>query len=170
MEYHNLIHEFNRGKEETFKTIFYMYYTDILRFTWSIVKDEQQAEDITLITFQSLFNRCNKFSNIENIKAFLFISAKNSALNYLIAKERNLKRNNKYTELHSQETLIIESELLDKIYSAIEQLPDECKRVFKMIYYDELPPNEIAKLLNITVQTVYAQKHRAIKSLKLKLL
>lgn len=171
MEDHNLIHEFNRGKEEAFKTIFYMYYQDVFRFIWSIVKNEADAEDIALITFQSLFQRCTTFHNIQNIKAFLFLSAKNSTRNYFKLTKNAEIRNKRYSDsLQEIEYALIESELLELIYKAIELLPEECKRVFKLLYYDNLPPNEIAKLLNITVQTVYAQKHRAIKSLKLKLL
>jgi RNA polymerase sigma-70 factor (ECF subfamily) len=171
MEDHNLIREFNHGKEEAFKTIFYMYYHDVFRFIWSIVKNEVDAEDIALITFQSLFNLCTKFHNIQNIKAFLFLSAKNGSRNYLKLTKNAEVRNKRYSDSQQEiEHLVIESELLELIYKAIEQLPVECKRVFKMLYYGELPPNEIAKLLNITVQTVYAQKHRAIKALKLKLL
>ena len=171
MEDHNLILEFNRGKEEAFKTIFYMYYQDVFRFIWSIVKNEVDAEDIALITFQSLFNLCTKFHNIQNIKAFLFLSAKNGSRNYLKLTKTRETRNKRYSDSQPEiEYLLIESELLELIYKSIELLPDECRRVFKMLYYDELQPNEIAKLLNITVQTVYAQKHRAIKALKLKLL
>jgi RNA polymerase sigma factor (sigma-70 family) len=63
----------------------------------------------------------------------------------------------------SSEQLKIEAELLRNIHAAIEKLPEKCKLVFVLTYFDGLRSDEIAKKLNITVSTVASQRQRAIK-------
>ena len=53
---------------------------------------------------------------------------------------------------------------MEAIHNAIENLPEECRRIFKVLYYEELQPAEVAELLQISVNTVYVQKSRAVST------
>ncbi|MNL56682.1 ECF RNA polymerase sigma factor SigW [compost metagenome] len=64
---------------------------------------------------------------------------------------------------------IIESELIEKLYQAISTLPEGCKKVFKLGYLEGLSNTKIAETLNISVNTVRAQKQRGLKALKTRL-
>jgi RNA polymerase sigma-70 factor (ECF subfamily) len=64
---------------------------------------------------------------------------------------------------------IVKAEVLARIYRAVETLPDGCKKIFEMSYFEELKNPEIAEILEITVNTVKTQKYRAIKILNEKL-
>jgi RNA polymerase sigma-70 factor (ECF subfamily) len=63
----------------------------------------------------------------------------------------------------------IRDELYEKVQAAIENLPEECRKIFKMLYIDELKPSEIAEILKIAPSTVYNQKQNALKALRLTL-
>jgi RNA polymerase sigma-70 factor (ECF subfamily) len=120
-----------------------------------------------------LFDRCDKFETEINIKAFLYVTCRNSGINYINAKEQERQRLKQFSLLLSNEgeseiIYNINNELVAAVNRAIEELPDSCRKVFEMLYYEELAPAEIAGKLNITVSTVYNQKSRAIKALRLK--
>jgi RNA polymerase sigma-70 factor (ECF subfamily) len=57
-------------------------------------------------------------------------------------------------------------ELNDKITEAIEKLPSECKRIFKMSRFDGMKYAEIAAQLNISVKTIETQISRALSRLR----
>ena len=65
---------------------------------------------------------------------------------------------------------IIREEVLHEVYAAIEALPFQCRRVFKMCYVDGLSNPEIAERSNLSVHTVKNYKVRAIGLLRLKFL
>ena len=52
---------------------------------------------------------------------------------------------------------------------AIQELPTECGRVFKLAYVDGFSNDEIATQLSISVNTVKAQKNKAKIQLREKL-
>ena len=60
---------------------------------------------------------------------------------------------------------MIEEELLGQLYRAIEELPTECARVFKL-GLEGLSNQEIADTLKVSIHTVKTQKQRAMTTLK----
>ena len=53
-----------------------------------------------------------------------------------------------------------------KLYEEIEKLPDQCKKVFKAIVFDDLKYKEAAARLNLSVNTVKTHFARALKQLR----
>ncbi len=60
----------------------------------------------------------------------------------------------------------MEAEILWELFSKIEELPSECRKVFRMSYIDDMTNQEIADKLGISVNTVKSQKARAKNILK----
>lgn len=59
-----------------------------------------------------------------------------------------------------------ETEMFEEIFTAIEELPAECRRIFKMSYIEHLSIQEIAKQLDIAETTIKTQRARAKKYLQ----
>jgi len=170
-----LMGSFKNGQEKAFSKIFDLYYKSLCYFANPITQDSQQAEDIVSECFFKLWQARDSFSSLKKVKAFLYVSCRNACLNYL----RNLKRRNAAQELYlsqfemSEDIIlyqIIETEVLSALSNEIEELPDKCKEVFKLIYMDNKKTDEIAELLGISVKTVRGHKARAIDLLKSQLL
>ena len=60
---------------------------------------------------------------------------------------------------------IEETELRIRIYAAIDQLPDQCRKVFEMSRFEELKQQEIADKLGISIKTVKNHITIALKQL-----
>lgn len=63
----------------------------------------------------------------------------------------------------------VRSDLLDAIHRAAKKLPGNCRRVFQMLFLDNLETVEVAQQLNISVENVRNQKKRALQLLRLEL-
>ncbi|MCS3801027.1 RNA polymerase sigma factor [Niastella sp. OAS944] len=168
----DMIQDFQQGSEKAFQMVFDHYYRRLVGFVSKLTDNEQEAQDISLRTFQTLFKRCQLFNSENNIRAFLYVSARNNSLNYLKAKKRLDRKKKTLFEKLSNDTRVcyaysITEDVVEIIQAAIEALPPESKRVFKMLYYEDLKPSEIAEILQISVNTVYNHKSLAIKKLRL---
>lgn len=172
-EFNNVILTFNDDNEQTFNKIFNHFYPGLLFFSHKLTGSKEEAEDISLRVFQKLFERWHFFETETQIKGFLYISAKNSCLNYLKARKQHRQKLSEYARQISSSFSHYEyeiiNELLDTVNTVIKKLPEKRRQIFKLIYIDELKPAEVAIQLSITERTIYNQASQAMKTLRLEL-
>jgi RNA polymerase sigma-70 factor (ECF subfamily) len=167
---------FNQGNDRAFQVIFEQYNKVLFTCAIQLVKDKEQAEDIVSETFAKLWQRHEVFQTEDHVKAFLFVTTRNASLNYLRHIQRKTASQSELSYLQKDKddqdviTDIIEGELLKKIYPLIETLPDKCRKIFKLIYFEDASTDEVAEKLRISPRNVLNQKRRAILLLKKKLL
>ena len=63
------------------------------------------------------------------------------------------------------ETAMISAERIKQIENAIDQLPPQCKIIFKLAKEDKLKYKEIAQLLAISIKTIDNQLSSALKKI-----
>lgn len=163
---------FINGKPGGFNAVFNLYYTQISYFCEKLTGSHEEGEDIAAQTFTKLFKMHDRFNTLTNIKAFLFITARNNCLDYLRSLQRKRSHEKQLSEMADEKMVdnkIIESVIIKEVYEAIEQLPPECRRVFKLLYVYGMKPAEIAQELSITQSTVRNHKKRAIELLRISL-
>jgi len=162
------------GDEHAFEWLYRKYHPLLVVFALKYVDNYEDGQDIANEVFIKLHKHRERFEDEAHIRAFLYVSVRNLSLNYLKMKKRHGARGLEYLELLPDDTLLkydymIRAEIVEKVHEAIDNLPDECKRIFKMLIYDELKPAEIAMALNITVNNIYVQKNRALSILRIKI-
>ncbi len=124
--------------------------------------------------FIRLWEKHPDFDNHKNTKAVLYISVKNASLSY-IKKRRNNRINQEalsYLLKKESEDFILNeitrAEVLREIYTEMQKLPPECKKVMNLYFQKGLDHKSIADQLGVTVSTVKNQKARGIMLLKKK--
>jgi len=165
---------FRNGDQLAFREVFNAWYKPLYYFVNKLIDSKEEAEEIVQNSFIKLFERYALFETAANIKAFLFVTARNNSFDYLRSLKVQKEKQQAFFEAMQDETFFqyeyeIKGELVEMVRAAIEELPEECRRIFKMLYYEELSPAEVADILNITVSTVYNQKSRAVKALRITL-
>ena len=157
--------------EHAFSQLYMALMPNLLQFAQSIIKKKELAEEIVSDVFIRIWQNKEFISEIENLKLYLFISTKNTALNYL---SRHYRKNVlSLDEMnipvssvnYNPEQILITSELINRINSAISMLPSRCKLIFKMAKEDGLKYAEIAQLLNISVKTIDNQLAIAVRKI-----
>lgn len=157
------------GDPAAFASLFRKYYEPLYQFAGRFVKDAQTAESIVQDVFVKIWEKREEWNVQHNVKSYLYTSVKNHSLNHL-KRERVLISMSESTDhqddlVSSPEKALIESEMIEAVQEAIEKLPQQCRRIYRMKRYDDLTYSEIAEVLNISINTVKTQMRRALKSL-----
>jgi RNA polymerase sigma-70 factor (ECF subfamily) len=168
-----IIRNFKAGDTRSLEALFRLYYNPLCLFAERLVRNRQAAEDIVEESFLKLWSKHEDFNQVQNIKAFLYITTRNSCLNLLKQEQRDALSRQQLAYLSDQKegfilNEMIRAEVLQKIQSEIEKLPDQCRKIFELCYLDGLKNFEIAQLLRISIHTVKNQKARAVQILKVK--
>ena len=123
-------------------------------------------------TFVYLWQNQNDFTDVVSTKVFLYRTIKNKCLNQLKHQKVKDKLQENPNKSDSEENLFeqnyIKEETVRLIYQAIETLPDNCKSIIELALKGLKNP-EIAKELNISVNTVKTHKKTAYSLLRIKL-
>lgn len=167
-----LLEEFQSGDRIAFEKIFRLFNSALIFFAGRLLDSYEQidSQEIVMDVFLRLNDKRTDFATLSNIKAFLYISVKNRCLNAIEKEKVRLKRFDKYIhdfDEAEQSVLskIVQAEVLQELYAAIELLPESYRIVMQKII-DGKSAKEISRELGIPVSTVNTQKSRAISQLK----
>ena len=162
-----LIEELISGKELAFDELFRKYYRRLVYFAMNVVKNKDSAEEVVQDLFVTLWEKKDKLQLKVSLKAYLYRAVYNNSVQYYKKQQRFVYNDVALLEeLSDDYTDILEqSELEERIYQTIEQLPEKCKEIFKLKRFDELKNREIAEKLKISIKTVETQMTRALKYL-----
>ncbi len=166
---HTLSERIKNGDKKAFRILFDRYYRSLCFFACKYVNNLTTAEDLVQELFLKIWDNRTELVFERSLKSYLYTSIKNSCLNHL----KHLQVENKYIqdkqELESRaffQEQMEQEELHRAIYSAINQLPPSCRKVFELSRFNGLKHKEIAKEMGISVNTVKAQMVKAIKTLR----
>jgi RNA polymerase sigma factor (sigma-70 family) len=151
---------------QQFEDVFKEHYSILFRYVKSIIKDDDQAKDVLSDLFLNLWLQKDKLQ-IQNIKAYLFRSARNAALKSLSARSAdasiedcwNITEDafNPLERIVAKESVKIVEELMNK-------LPTTRKEIIHLRLCG-LKNHEIAKALDITEKKVEHNMREAIEQL-----
>jgi RNA polymerase sigma-70 factor (ECF subfamily) len=169
-----LVKTMQRGDLKAFNQLFEEFYAPLFYYSRHLIHNEEEAKDIVLTCLYKCWERREQFVHYQHLKSFLYLAVRNAGLNYLKKEQRTTTRMQDFllsAELIEQEDdyPAMEAEVLKRVYKAIEQLPDKCRRIFELTYLEGKSVAEIAELLNITPTNVSVQRHRALTLLRLTL-
>lgn len=157
------------GDAKEFSFLFKKYYAVLYRFAGRFIKDGPTAENIVQNVFVNLWIEREKRNIQTNLKAYLYQMVHNQSLNLLKQEQKSIAYEEKTLVYHktapSPEENTAEKELQLAVQGAIDKLPERCRQIYLMKRYDQMKYTEIARTLNISVNTVKTQMKRALKSL-----
>ena len=150
----------SKSREADFRQIYTASYDKAYKVAYYICKNEEDAKDILSEFYSKLWSKNMDYSTVENLENYLLISVRNHTLNFLKKNKAKL-----YQELTEQiESTIREdrtavddictAETKKEIISAIEELPEKRKHIFKLSRFEDKTTQEIASANNISIKTV----------------
>ena len=168
----SLLSRFNSRDNAALAELYNLYYDELFYFTNQLYRNSNiEACDILHDIFIKIWvSKTLKFETLKNIKAYIYVSIKNSFYDYI----SHNKCVDKYTEISKSNpsnfiSEIIESETLSIISKATELLPEETSKIFKMIL-DGWSVKDISASIGCSKSYVYQKKEEAVKILKDKIL
>jgi len=162
----------SQGDQHSFRLLFDQFADCLTRFAQSILRSKDAATEVVDDVLVKIWKNRETLPQIENLRVYLYMATKNTALNYLSNKARQMITepfNEIDVELkdeHNPDQQMITKELTKRIHDTVQELPPRCKMIFKLVREDGLKYKEVAAILKISENTVDAQMVIAIKKIK----
>lgn len=162
--------------EQAFELLFRRYYIRLVGFANKFIANTSESEEIVQEVFLCIWKKRDQLQLNNEIRPYLFKSVQNLCFNFI---EHQKVVDNYYSVIEvvyknqSEDFNTYESvsyhEFQAKAETAIESLPEQCRRIFQMSRQDGLKYTEISEKLGISIKTVETQMSRALLKLKTEL-
>lgn len=159
------------GDEQAFEFFYKKYLMLLTGIAYNKTGDREVAEELVQDTFINLYQHKMSLDANTSIKAYLYIILKNKITDFY-RQEVVHQRYADYIVNHtSSETVsplaYVETRELEKILKeAINNLPPQCQKVFRLSREQYLSDKEIATEMDISVKTVEQHKGKALRLLR----
>lgn len=151
-----------------FEEIYSQHWEKLYAFCFKLTRDEHLSENIVQEVFTDLWERRSKI-HILSVENFLFRAVKNQIFKEYRKQTFSTTMLEEQFEDYVQESAASsESDILDKLYMLLDELPPKRKEILIMNKLDELDIQQIADRLNLSKQTVKNQLSSALQQLRLK--
>ena len=158
----------NIQTEQRYNEIVENYSDMIFRIAYQYLFNKYDAEDIVQEVFIAIWESDKKYNSYHGFRAFLYDSVKNRCLNYL--KHQEVERRHAEILLQEQDEededhRLMREEMYRALHRAVDELPERCRQVFKL-HLQGKKNEEIAQMLELSVETVKTQKKKAMYFLR----
>ncbi|MDO6429862.1 RNA polymerase sigma-70 factor [Flavitalea sp. BT771] len=153
---------------QAFEHYYKEHYRTFLLAACNYLKDPGLAQEVVNDVFLRLWEDAGSITIQSSLKAYIYRAVVNRSLNEL-DKHKRERAHQAELRHRPEETFELkemeENELKIRLYKAIDQLPEQCLRVFRMSRFEELKQQEIADRLGISIKTVKNHITHALKQL-----
>ncbi len=148
-----------------------IFWVDVFSFVMKKVRDENDADEITVNVFSKVLSKLDMFDPHFQFKTWILTIAQNTVIDFWRKKNRenedaveNLDEvKNQYAK--SPEELLISEEEQKKIIKTIESLDANYQDIIRLRFFEEKSIKEIAEELGISVANTKVRVMRAKKVL-----
>ncbi len=173
-----IVEQLKTGNEDAYQYIYDRHYALLCHIANGYVKDQFLAETIVGDTIFHLWEIRETLEISVSLRSYLSRAVRNRCINYLNSEWE--RREISFSSLMPDEITddritvsdshplgtLLERELEEEIYKAIDKLPNECRRVFDKSRFEGKSYEEISQELGISVNTVKYHIKNALASLQ----
>ena len=173
-----IVQQLKEGNERAYKFLYDYHYQILCHFAAQYVCDDFLAETIVSDVIFHLWEIREQLEITKGLRGYLMSCVKNRCLDYLKSQHNQHEIVMSSPLLYDFPVInyiqesdyplgkLLEKELEDEIMKAIERLPIESRRVFRLSRFGEKTYQEIAEELDISENTVKYHIKRSIALLK----
>ena len=168
-----LLQQFRQAatKEKAFTAIIKKYQEKLYWHVRRMVVDHDDANDVLQNMFIKVWNALDNFREDSQLYTWLYRIATNESLTFLQQQKRRsaVSLNDVESGLSNKvkaDTGFDANRLEWKLQLAIQQLPEKQRAVFNLRYYDEMPYEEMSRVLETSEGALKASYHHAVKKIE----
>jgi RNA polymerase sigma-70 factor (ECF subfamily) len=168
----NLAEAMRDGSKQAFEAIYRNYHRMLYSIAFRYLSSAEDAEDATADVFVRLWEMRREIVIETNLRNFLYTMMKNYVLNQLRGSKPVFLTIDG-ADIYQKEDEELSDELLEgkemqnRLYKAIHSLPEQKRKICLLKMEENLKNEEIAKRLNISVNTVKTHYLIALRMLRL---
>jgi RNA polymerase sigma factor (sigma-70 family) len=158
-------------RQEAFTVLVKQYQERLYWLIRRMVIDHDDADDVLQNTLIKIWKGLPFFRENSALFSWIYRIAQNEALSFLKVKRREMRLNSRGFCEHLEEVLddhhYMDCNAVEaKLQKALLTLPDKQRLVFHLRYYDEMPYEEMAKMLGTSEGALKASYHHAVKKIE----
>ncbi len=162
------------GDEAAFRQLYEKWHPKVYSLAMYLTRSPFMSEEITQEVFVKIWNNRHQLTEIEYLASWIRTITRNTIINYLKAKAREKLALHDYLiaqPAHSEETAdaVREREYSRLFREAIEHLPQQQKKVWRLTKEDGMTLAQAADEMNITRNTAKEHLARAMNTIRKKL-
>src|ERR1043166_2102 len=155
-------------KEQAFTTIIKKYQERLYWHIRRMVVDHDDANDVLQNVFIRVWNGLENFREESQLYTWLYRIATNECLTYIEQQKKRMAVSLSDVESGLSNKIKADrhfdaNRLEWKLQLAIQQLPEKQRIVFNLRYYDEMPYEEMSRVLDTSEGALKASYHHAVK-------
>lgn len=166
----------DENDQQAYAELMSLYRDSIFYMLVRMVKNKDDAEDLTLMTFGKAFRYLDKYTPKYAFSTWLYRIALNNSIDFLRMKnnmpqyfEEDLYTSNTTSIVdqsednmqRTPEEEIIDKQRLQLLRAAVSELPEKYRKVIELRYYEDLAYEEISERLGLSLSNVKIQIMRA---------
>ena len=157
-----------RNNEISFESLVEQYSEDVALFANRLLGWPGEVEDITQEVFLSAFLGLKKFRYDCSIKTWLFTITINKCRSFRYKRLFQWRRilDKPQSKPPAADSKMQTIETSEKVRDAVQALPAKYREAVVLRYLEELPTDEIGRILGISVNTLHVRLSRARERLK----
>jgi RNA polymerase sigma factor (sigma-70 family) len=158
-------------KERAFTAIIRKYQEKLYWHIRRMVVEHEDANDVLQNVFIRVWNGLENFREDSQLYTWLYRIATNECLSYLEQQKRRSALSLDEMEAGLSNKVVADkhfdpNKLEWKLQLAIQQLPEKQRVVFTLRYYDEMPYEEMSRVLDTSEGALKASYHHAVKKIE----
>ena len=164
-----ILQSLRQGSYDAFDALYMRYAPHVEAFAFCMLKNRSEAEDLAHDIFLKLWETRESIGHIKSFRSYLFRMTKNAVFD--IFEHKNVQTRYEQRLLHVEDLLtddistkVATEDLLMIIDMAVEQMPEQRQRVFRLSRYEGLSHQQIAQKLGVTPKTVEYHIRRTEKN------
>ena len=158
--------EISPGVKKTFEDVFNELYKPLCYYSNSILGDKILSEDVVQSVFLKIWEQKENLEEINNFKSYVYRSVRNTSIDRLRKEKTRTTIQNEIIQNDNVELRIIEEEVSVELKKIVKLLPKKSRKVFLLSVLHKWSYMQIAKELNITINTVKSQRTRALQIIR----
>lgn len=159
-----------KDDDRAYQHLYRSYFVALKSFANYYVADDDVAMDLIQDVFMGLLGSKKLFSDLDDVKFYLYGSLKNRCISYLRRQKVKDKYMSEALQSADEDELfsdrVLEEDVYATLMAAIRQLPPQCRRVMQLILEGKKSA-EVAQIMDISVETVKDHKESGKKKLYL---
>lgn len=157
------------SEDLVFDNLFRTKYKKMCRVAYTFLENFDAAEDVVQEVFSEMWVKKIDLKKLENPEDYLFIAIRNTCFTYLRDKKKIVPIEEFREEIANDPDNNNIPEELVSLWNALEELPEQCKIIFKQVVLEDMTYQEVATCLGISLNTVKTHMKIAYKTLRKKL-
>jgi RNA polymerase sigma-70 factor (ECF subfamily) len=166
-----LVWQFKRGSKDALRAIYQKHADDLLTLAGNLLDDKAAAEDVVQDVFVSFVQTIENFRLTGSLKGYLATCVANRCRDYRRRNKRGQAAYENQAEKPTPEAgsplqLMIRSEELEKLSSALSELPYEQRETIVLRLHGDLRFRQIAKMQNVSTKTAQSRYRYGLDKLR----